>query len=130
MVGVDTNILVRLLTRDDEAQFKKARSLFAKNEILVSLTVLLETEWVLRYAYKFSPDQIADAFEALGGQGNVVLSAPRVLARGIQGIRKGMDFADALHLAQASGQASHFVTFDQKLAARAFRDDCPVRLLT
>ncbi|MCP5410517.1 MAG: PIN domain-containing protein, partial [Chromatiaceae bacterium] len=51
MIGVDTNVLVRLLTRDDEAQFRKALKLFQQEEIFIPKTVFLETEWVLRYAY-------------------------------------------------------------------------------
>ncbi|MDW7774625.1 MAG: PIN domain-containing protein [Desulfobulbaceae bacterium] len=62
MIAVDTNVLVRLLTHDDEKQFQKAASLFAENDIFIAATAILETEWVLRYAYKFAPEAILDAF--------------------------------------------------------------------
>ena len=56
MLGVDTNVLVRFLMRDDEAQFEKARRLIrreitAGRPVFVSLLVLMETEWVLRSRY-------------------------------------------------------------------------------
>jgi len=56
MIGVDTNVLVRYLVRDDPAQFERARRLISREvdtrePVLVSLLVLLETEWVLRSRY-------------------------------------------------------------------------------
>ena len=47
MVAIDTNIIVRLLTRDDESQYKKVLALFKKHDIFIADTVILETEWVL-----------------------------------------------------------------------------------
>jgi predicted nucleic-acid-binding protein len=56
MIGLDTNVLVRFLVRDDEAQYEKARRLIRREvnsgrQVFVSLLVLLETEWVLRSRY-------------------------------------------------------------------------------
>lgn len=70
MLGLDTNVLVRYLVRDDEAQFEKARKLFrrevtAGRRVFVSLLVLLETEWVLRSRYGLSREQMAEALSAL-----------------------------------------------------------------
>jgi len=70
MLGVDTNILVRYLVRDDQAQYEKARRLIAREvgkgePVLVSLLVLLETEWVLRSRYDLAKSQIVNAFSAL-----------------------------------------------------------------
>lgn len=70
MLGVDTNVLVRFLTRDDQPQYEKARRLIdrevAKGEpVLVSLLVLLETEWVLRSRYAMAKAEIIAAFSAL-----------------------------------------------------------------
>lgn len=58
MIAIDTNILVRLLTKDDQSQFQLAYALFQAEAIYLSKTVVLETEWVLRYAYKFGPTEI------------------------------------------------------------------------
>ena len=56
MLGLDTNVLVRFLVRDDEAQFEKAHKLIARElasgrRVFVNQLVLLETEWVLRSRY-------------------------------------------------------------------------------
>ena len=70
MLGIDTNVLVRFLVRDDESQFEKARRLIkrevaAGNQVLVSKLVILETEWVLRSRYRLSKTAIASAIGAL-----------------------------------------------------------------
>ncbi len=70
MLGIDTNVFVRYLVRDDPQQFEKARRLIKResdrNEpVLVSLLVLLETEWVLRSRYGLSKPEILSAFSAM-----------------------------------------------------------------
>ena len=70
MLGVDTNVLVRFLVRDDEAQFEKARKLIkreiaAGRRIFVSQLVLLETEWVLRSRYSLPKNRIIEAISGL-----------------------------------------------------------------
>lgn len=114
MIAIDTNVLVRFLTGDDRWQFEKARHLFETENILIPVTVLLETEWVLRYAYQFQPQQIADTFAALLGLPMVYAETPRIIAQALEWHIKGLDFADALHLAK-SPDAQAFVTFDKDL---------------
>ena len=63
MIGIDTNVLVRFLVRDDEAQFQRAlklirREISAGRQVFVSLLVLLETEWVLRSRYNSRKHEI------------------------------------------------------------------------
>lgn len=111
MIAVDTNVVVRLLTRDDEQQFQKAAALFARQSIFIPETVILETEWVLRFAYRFESAAICDAFTKLLGLANVKTDRPAVLAQAIDLSRQGLDFADALHLA-ASQECSRLATFD------------------
>lgn len=70
MLGIDTNVLVRFLVRDDEAQFEKAnrlikREIGAKEDLFVSLLVLLETEWVLRSRYSLQKAEIIQAISSL-----------------------------------------------------------------
>ncbi|MGA2709735.1 MAG: PIN domain-containing protein [Steroidobacteraceae bacterium] len=70
MLGVDTNVLIRYLIRDDQPQYEKARRLIdrevSKGEpVLVSLLVLLETEWVLRSRYELPKADIVAVFSAL-----------------------------------------------------------------
>jgi predicted nucleic-acid-binding protein len=70
MIGLDTNVLVRFLVRDDEAQFEKARRLIRREAsagkcVFISLPVLLETEWVLRSRYSLKKVEIVDAISGL-----------------------------------------------------------------
>ena len=70
MLGIDTNVLVRFLVRDNEAQFEKARRLIkrevgAEEDVFVSLMVLLETEWVLRSRYMLRKAEIVEALSGL-----------------------------------------------------------------
>ena len=70
MVGLNTNVLVRFLVRDHEPQFERARRLIkrevgAQEKVLVSLMVLLETEWVLRSRCGLPKAQIIDAISGL-----------------------------------------------------------------
>lgn len=118
MVAVDTNVLVRLLTRDDEGQFEKSVDFFREQTIFIPNTVVLETEWVLRYAYQFTPNQIIQGLQALFGLASVHLSNASLLDQALQWYGQGLDFADALHLA-SSQQCSHLWTFDKKFAKRS-----------
>ena len=70
MLGIDTNVLVRFLVRDDESQFEKARKLIKREvatgrRVFVSQLVLLETEWVLRSRYNLSKIEIIAAISGL-----------------------------------------------------------------
>lgn len=125
MIAVDTNVLVRLVTGDDPEQTRRAAALFASERILVAKTVLLECEWVLRYSYGFDSAAIRDAFEKLLGLAQVQMEDALVVDDALALYARGMDFADALHVA-SSRTAEAFVTFDVRLCKRA---DGGVRLL-
>lgn len=118
MIAIDTNVVVRFLTHDDESQFQKSLALFEKYDIFISDTVILETEWVLRYAYNFKPHIIAGAFSKLFGLLNVHISNANQVAQAIEWYLKGLDFADALHLSQ-SQQYHQFFTFDNKFISKS-----------
>jgi predicted nucleic-acid-binding protein len=94
--------------------------LIRTNEIWVSKTVLLETEWVLRSLYSFSPESLAGALRALAGLRTVFLEDELAAAKALDWLYEGIDFADALHLASV-GNARQFTTFDRKLARQARR---------
>lgn len=120
MLAIDTNVVVRLLTGDHPQQSAKAKALFQRETIFVALTVLLETEWVLRSAYRLQPARVVGALRALAGLRNVVIQDAPILAKALAWAERGMDFADALHLAQA-GDCDGFVSFDGRLAKAAKR---------
>ena len=119
MLAVDTNIIVRYLTADHSEQFAQASALIHGEDVYVCTTVLLETEWVLRRGYRFSRGQIITALTAFAGLPRVTLEDPALAAKALEWMRRrGMDFADALHLAKAEG-CDAFVSFDQRFAAVA-----------
>lgn len=127
MISVDTNVVVRLLTGDDPKQFQKARAFFEKEEIVITTSVILECEWVLRYAYQFKPIEIIDAFSALFGLSNVTVQEPSVISKALEWHKQGLDFADALHLAKSQDYEA-IVTFDKKFIAAASQiTDFPVK---
>jgi predicted nucleic-acid-binding protein len=121
MISVDTNVIVRFLTGDDKLQFEKSKALFSIENIIITTSVILECEWVLRYAYHFKQPEITTAFQSLFGLPNVQLEEPLVVSNAIDWHQNGMDFADALHLAQ-SKDAEAFVTFDKKLIKSASKN--------
>jgi predicted nucleic-acid-binding protein len=115
--AVDTNILVRFLTVDDPKQAQTARQIMEAGDIFIGVTVLLETEWVLRAGYGFSRDLIAVGLRGIGGLSGITIEEPAAVAHALDWMIEGMDFADALHLAR-SGHCDAFLTFDKKLARR------------
>jgi predicted nucleic-acid-binding protein len=127
MIGVDTNVLVRLLTGDDPDQAGRAANLFARESIFIPKTVLLETEWVLRYSYELPPQVVLTAFRNVLGLPQVMAEDSGALVEALARYEDGMDFADALHLASAR-KADGFATFDTRLKKRAGRQ-AKVRLL-
>ena len=73
MLAIDTNIIVRYLTGDHPQQSPKARALIDAEDVFVSTTVLLETEWVLRGVYGLKPVQVARALGTFAGLARVML---------------------------------------------------------
>lgn len=118
MIAVDTNVLVRLLTGDNPAQYQASVKLFSTEQIFVPVTVLLESEWVLRAAYGLSPADIVDAFRRVLGLANVAVADVARLSQAIAWHQKGMDFADALHLSLSHGHKK-LKTFDAAFIKQA-----------
>jgi predicted nucleic-acid-binding protein len=70
MLGLDTNVLIRFLVADDRAQFEQAQKLIRRQSsngepMLISLLVLLETEWVLRSRYSLDKSEVSAALAGL-----------------------------------------------------------------
>ena len=118
MIALDTNIVVRLLVRDDPAQTAQAVAVVRGSPVLVTTSVLLETEWVLRSRYRVPRPAIVEGLRRLIDLDQLTLDHPTVAARALDGFEAGLDFADALHLA-TSHAATEFATFDRALAHRA-----------
>lgn len=130
MIAVDTNILARLLLRDDEAQYRKVvRLLGDDREYTAPPTVILELVWVLA-GYGYSREDIAASLKSLLGLPNFKPRHRAAITMAVNWYEAGMDFGDALHLTMSSGDEA-FVTFDERLAKRAVRSSValPVELL-
>ena len=121
MLAVDTNVFVRLIAGDDDPkQAASARALIQRGPIWVSRTVLLETNWVLESVFKFTANEIRDAFVRALGMDGVQIEDPAGVAATLNLTLQGVGFADALHLA-GSPPGIPFVTFDRAFIRRAKR---------
>ncbi len=122
MKALDTNVLARFYIDDaDDAQAARQRpaAISALSErSFVSVTVLLELEWVMRGFYELPPKDFSRVLRALASIGHVTLEDRDAVLVAVDAFDKGLDFADALHIARSS-RASGFATFDKRLAKRA-----------
>jgi predicted nucleic-acid-binding protein len=130
MIALDTNVLVRLITRDDPAEAEAAAEVMRSGTLWLPKTVILELVWVLAYSYELDRASIVLALSKLMGLRDLQVEDATAVALAVGCYERGMDFADALHLA-SSDEAAELVTFDRKLAskARALGGLTPVRLL-
>jgi predicted nucleic acid-binding protein len=129
MLAIDTNVVVRYVTGDHPTQSARAKTLVETERLFVGMTVLLETEWVLRSVYGFSAAMICKALRAFAGLPHVTVERPAMVAQALDWTAGGVDFADALHLA-AAAECEAFMTFDQRFATVADRlGALPVRVL-
>lgn len=134
MRALDTNVLARFFVDDaDDAQAAKQRpaAVVALSErSYVSVTVLLELEWVMRGFYGLSTRDVSRVLRALSSIEHITLEDRDAVLVALDAFDRGLDFSDALHLARSS-RASGFATFDQRLAKRAkgLRLATPVELL-
>jgi predicted nucleic-acid-binding protein len=121
MHAVDTNVLVRLVARDDAKQLAAAES-FVAGGAWVSLLVLMEATWVLSTVYALGHAMIAKAIEMLLDNEGVTLEAPDVVSAALAQYRKrpAVGFSDCLIL-EAARKAGHLplATFDGDLAKLA-----------
>lgn len=124
----DTNLLVRIVVRDDEAQAKAALGLVSRAErVVLSLSCLCEFVWVLDSVYGYGRDSIAAALRSLLEPENVVVETPIVEA-GLRMLSVGGDFADAVIAASGVAVGAEvFVSFDRKAIARLGAAGIPAR---
>jgi predicted nucleic-acid-binding protein len=121
VLGLDTNVLVRYLVRDDQLQFEKARRLIKREShkgepVLVSLLVLLETEWVLRSRYELSKPDILATFSTLLDVADLAFEDEPSVEQALYSWKDSVaDFADCL--IEARNLRLHCqatATFDEK----------------
>ena len=118
MRSVDTNVLVRLLVRDDPQQVEAAEVFIGKGA-WVSHIVLAETLWVLDAVYARTAKQIASAVEKLLGHGSLTLQDAGVVDAALDTFRANprLGFSDCL-VVEIARKAGHVPlgTFDKQLA--------------
>ena len=118
MLAIDTNVLVRLLTRDDTAQVSAAEAFVSKGA-WVSHLVLAETFWVLDSVYDLSRVQIATAVEMLLNHKELSLQDADVVTAALDHYRRrpAVELSDCLvlEIARKSGHLP-VATFDRNFA--------------
>lgn len=130
-IAVDTNVLVRVFTNDDEAQNRTANAVLeSATSVIITLPVLCELCWVLLRGYQASPGEVAAVMRALLASENAELNGPAVEA-GIAMLEAGGDFADGViaHEGRRMGSEA-FVSFDRKAVSRLLALGEPARLLS
>ncbi len=118
MRAIDTNVLVRLVMRDDERQVSRAET-FLESGIWISHLVLAEAIWVLSSVFLLRDSQLADALEMLLANERVAVQDPEVVHAALAHYRKrpSLGFTDCMviEIARKHGHLP-LGTFDRGLA--------------
>jgi predicted nucleic-acid-binding protein len=119
VLGVDTNVLVRFLTVDDEAQFQLVQRMFQREDnqpIYLSGLVLAEAFTVLTKVKKFPRDAVLDSFRLLLRSPQITVERSAMVETAIEdAARTSADFPDALiALQNADAGCSATATFDKR----------------
>ena len=122
MIAVDTNIILRYLMGDDEAQSEAAKQLLLaftlENPGFVCREVLIELVWVLERVFKFPRVAIGHEVLELIATSELVIENDVATIQSVDRyMRDGVDFAELLILAAAPrAGCTQLFTFDRKLA--------------
>jgi len=125
MIGIDTNVVVRYLTKDDPIQttlaVKTIRSLTADEPGFISLVTIAELTWVLETCYRFDKVELVEVLDTLVASQEVKLERAEVVSQALRMFAAGTaDFSD--YLIERSGHAAgcmYTFTFDQEAASSA-----------
>lgn len=130
-IAVDTNVLVRVVLRDDPSQAEAAISILKHASLIaVSLPCLCELVWILRQGARRPKAEIALTIRTLVAAENVVVDLPAVEA-GLAMLEAGGDFADGIMAHQGRWLGGEtFVSFDRKAVAKLTDQGIPARLLS
>ena len=123
MIGLDTNVVIRLLVQDDAAQLRRVQKSIAKecseeNPGLINSVVLVETVWVLGSAYGYGREDISHAVETLLQIKELEVQCPNEAWEGLSLYRSGKaEFADCYLAAINRGLGcKDTITLDKKAA--------------
>ena len=122
MKSLDTNVLARFFiddTDDPQAVKQRPAAICAMlDRSFVSITVVLEFEWVMRGFYKMTRVEITSVFNALVGIAHITLEDRVAVLAAIDAYQQGLDFSDALHHAK-SARCIELLSFDKAFFKRA-----------
>jgi len=125
MIGLDTNVLARYYIDDEtdaEAQRQRlaARRLIESGQpLMVSKSVVLELEWVMRGYYSFNQAEVTRVIRHLLAQTRITVEDRDTVEHAVSNCEAGIDFADALHHASYKSCDSVATFDDRKFARRA-----------
>jgi predicted nucleic-acid-binding protein len=125
MIAIDTNLIIRYLTGDNTEQTERARDVINSKAVFVTVTVALETEWVLRGIYRVPRLEREKMIRGFAGLPTVFFEDATAIAEALDLLVQGMDFADALHLLRAR-HCETLVTFDRKFIKAAHAAGHPI----
>ena len=126
MIGLDTNVVLRLLLTDDPAQKTRAAKFVhhAKRldtRVIITLAVVLEMEWVLRSGARMNKGEVLNVFNLLLESYDIEIDNEKVLEQALHIYENAAsDFAECLFLSQYQRMGcSTMMTFDAKAARMA-----------
>lgn len=130
-IAPDTNVLIKVITEDDERQSKAAEAELAAAELIVlPLPMLCELVWVLSQGYRIASADIATTIRRLIDGVNTVVNRPAVEA-GLAHLDAGGDFADGVIAYEGRWLgAEAFVSFDRQAVKLMQERGESVRLLS
>ena len=118
MMALDTNLLARLLLKDDAAQHARVKALLQTGQVFTApVTVFLELVWVLE-AHDIDRSDIVRGMHLLLGLPNFTPPEAPTVRQALSAYMQGLDFADALHLALSRGDQG-LMTFDRGFMRKA-----------
>lgn len=122
MIALDTNVLVRLVTRDDEKQARRAKAALDTHAdedggLFVADIVLVELCWTLAKSYGLARIDIARTVRALLDNASITLESPPAVRDALARFETGSaDFPDCLIVAKATGVGcSRILSFDRRM---------------
>jgi predicted nucleic-acid-binding protein len=121
MTGIDTNVLVRYLAQDDEAQLRAVMAMLLKKNatFFVPDLVLVEVDWVLSTLYQWTPDEVAEAFGRLLTVHNLIFEDEGLIRGALRALRQGADLSDELIVDRCRDMGCKtLATFDKGIVKR------------
>jgi predicted nucleic-acid-binding protein len=124
VIALDTNVLVRLVTRDDEKQAQRAKAVFDKHAdeeggLFVSDIVLVELCWTLSKSYGLARAEIARTVRALFDNASIALESAAAVRDALASFEAGSaDFPDCLIVAKAvHAGCARTLSFDRRMGS-------------